>query len=33
MTETITSDKIIKLAGVTVLSLGVNYILQKLFSK
>lgn len=33
MTDVIAIDKVIKLTGITALSLGVNYMLQKLLSK
>lgn len=33
MTDVISSDKVIKLAGVAALSIGVNYMLQKLLTK
>lgn len=33
MTDAITTDKVIKLTGIAALSLGVNYMLQKLLAK
>jgi hypothetical protein len=33
MTDAITTDKVLKLTGIAALSLGVNYMLQKLLEK
>jgi len=33
MSDGITTDKVIKLTGIAAISLGVNYMLQKLLSK